>query len=151
MLKVYTDASFKNGVSSHHYYVYRGKRRIKRRTFLNECNQTPFQAEAMTIIEALKFHYKNGIDNLIIHTDCKSIVKLVGLELKKDELKKKGMITVESKDKPSDTDINYIKHLLKSTNSKLVWMPREHIRIHIADTECRKMMSTKMNRVNRMN
>lgn len=134
MLKVYTDASWKDGVSSHHYYVKKSGKKIKKRTFLSQANQTPTQAEAMTIIEALKFYYKKGVNNLVIFTDCKRIVEQV------------YYVPEENEEVVENSDVQYIKHMLKVMNSELKWIPRETRSITKADTECRKMMKTKFRR-----
>jgi len=128
MIKIYTDSSYKDGVSTHHYYVMNGNKRIKRRTFIG-FDESSNKAEATTIIKALQMVLKKGWENVTVHTD--SLVTVFGV--------KHG--------KFSNEDFRYIAHLLKITKSNIQWKNRRHYRIKIADTECRKMMKTKLRRV----
>ncbi|MGE7840664.1 reverse transcriptase-like protein [Lysinibacillus sp. NPDC093712] len=128
MIKIYSDSSYKNGISTHHYYVMKGNKQIKRRTFIGIDDKST-KAEATTIIKALQMVMKKGWDNVTVYTD--SLVTVFGV--------KNGRFKNE--------DYRYIAHLLKVTNSKIQWKRRTHFRIKKADTECRKMMQTKLRRV----
>lgn len=128
MLKIYTDSSYKNGASTHHYYVMKGNKKIKRRTFIG-FDSSSMKAEATTIIKALQMVMKKDWEGVTIYTD--SLVTVFGV--------KHG--------KFSNEDYRYIAHLLKATKSNIKWKNRKHYRIKIADTECRKMMQTKLRRV----
>lgn len=133
MIKIYTDSSFKDGISTHHYYVMKGNKKIKKRTFIG-IDDTTMKAEATTIIKALQMTMKKGWDNVTVHTD--SLVTVFEV--------KKGLGT----DKVfKNEDFRYIAHLLKVTGSNLQWKRRTHYRIKKADSECRKMMKTKLRRV----
>jgi len=128
MIKIYTDSSYKDGISTHHYFVMKGNKRIKRRTFIG-FDESSNKAEATTIIKALQMALKKGWEDVMIHTD--SLVTVFGV--------KHGKFNNE--------DFRYISHLLKVTNSDIKWKNRRHYRIKKADTECRKMMRTKLRRV----
>lgn len=128
MIKIYTDSSFKNGVSTHHYFVMKDGKRIKRRTFIGIDDKST-KAEATTVIKALQMTLKKGWRNVTIYTD--SLVTVFGV--------KNGKFKNE--------DFKYIAHLLKVTNSNIQWKYRRHHRIMKADAECRKMMETKLRRL----
>lgn len=128
MIKIYTDGSFKNGVSTHHFYAMRGNKRIKRRTFIG-IDDTSVKAEATTIIKALQMIMKKGWNNVHIYTDSLTIVFGV----------KSGKFKNE--------DFRYINHFMNVTGTKLHWTRRTNHRIKKADMECKKMMKTKLRRV----
>lgn len=128
MFKIYTDASYKDGVSSHHYYIMKGNRRIKRRTFIG-IDETSMKAEATSIIKALQWVDKKGWYNVTVFTDCLPLV---------NGIRNKAF---------NNEDYRYIDFLLMKTRSKLKKRSREDLEIVKADTECRKMMATKMRRV----
>lgn len=128
MLKIYTDSSYKDGISTHHYFVMKGNNKIKRRTFIG-FDSSSTKAEATTIIKALQMVLKKDWEGVTIYTD--SLVTVFGV--------KHGKFNNE--------DYRYIAHLLKVTKSNIMWKNRRHYRIKIADTECRKMMQTKLRRV----
>jgi len=127
MIKIYTDSSYKDGSSTHHYFVMKGSKRIKRRTFIG-FDESSTKAEATTIVKALQMVLKKGWEGVTIHTD--SLVTVFGV--------KHG--------KFSNEDFRYIAHLLKVTNSNIQWKYRRHYKIKKADSECRKMMQTKLRR-----
>lgn len=128
MLKIYTDSSYKEGVSTHHYFVMKGNIKIKRRTFIG-FDTSSTKAEATTIIKALQLVLKKDWEGVTIYTD--SLVTVFGV--------KQGKFNNE--------DYRYIAHLLKVTKSNIQWKNRGHYQIKIADAECRKMMQTKLRRV----
>ncbi|MCL1696368.1 ribonuclease H family protein [Lysinibacillus sp. BPa_S21] len=128
MIKIYTDGSYKDGSSTHHYFVMKGNKRIKRRTFIG-FDESSNKAEATTIIKALQMALKKGWEGVTIHTD--SLTTVYGV--------KHGKFNNE--------DFRYIAHLLKVTKSNILWKNRRHYRIKKADIECRKMMKTKLRRV----
>ncbi|KOS61533.1 reverse transcriptase-like protein [Lysinibacillus agricola] len=128
MIKIYTDSSYKDGSSTHHYFVMKGNRRIKRRTFIG-FDESSMKAEATTIIKALQMVLKKEWKGVTVYTD--SLTTVFGVK----------------HDKFNNEDFRYIAHLLKVTNSKIQWKNRRHYRIKLADTECRKMMKTKLRRV----
>lgn len=128
MIKIYTDSGYKDGSSTHHYYVMKGNKRIKRRTFIG-FDESSTKAEATTIVKALQMALKKGWKGVTLYTD--SLTTVYGV--------KHGKFNNE--------DFRYIAHLLKVTKSNIRWKYRRHYKIKKADSECHKMMQTKLRRV----
>lgn len=129
-IKIYTDASFKgDGLSTHHYRINVNNKRKNRRTF-SGYETTSVKSEVESITRALQKVFKKGWSAATIYTDCLPIVQKVNSDCSLLE----------------DHDYNYIKHLLKSTRSRLVWVSRKDKGIKEADKECRKLMETRLRR-----
>lgn len=128
-LSIYTDAGYKEGVSTHHWRIIDEKRNdyvVKRRTFKGyevDCNK----AEIQTINSALQYIERKNFKNFIIYTDSQSFVNEVNGESSKH-------------------DIKLIQLLMKVYNVKIEWVSRETKQIKLADHYCRELMTTIFNR-----
>lgn len=133
-LSIYTDAGFKDGISTHHWRIIDESRNdyvVKRRTFKGyevDCNK----AEIQTINSALQYIEKKNFKNFIIYTDSQTFVNEV------------NSVTEKS-------DIKFIQLKMKVYNIKIEWVPRETKQIKLADHYCRELMTTIFNRPSTMN
>lgn len=141
-LKMYTDASFKDGVSTHHYRLldYNGRKVKKRRTLkANEDNS--FKAELHSISEAIRYLNQRDIKNVTLHTDNQAVYKLLNIEFDK------------SKDYNEDElrhlnryGSGYLRSVMKQLNIDIKWITRQHKQIVLADYYCGQLMETVMKR-----
>lgn len=137
-LNVYTDAGFKNGVSTHHWRVFDTKGKlIKRRSFRaleEDCNK----AELQTINSVIQWLYKKNIDNVNIHTDSMYCVKLLSNSSASDEHE---LISPTEK-----SDIDFLKFQMKGFNIRVEWVSRCTKQIKLADYYCDELMDTVLKR-----
>lgn len=103
-----TDASLKDGYSTHSFWLkdWKGKTLFEKR--FNGIETKSTEAELHTIIKLLQFINEREMVKVRIYTDCKHIVDAT-TNINKGKI-----------------DVTYLKHLLKITNSKLIWTPRDN-------------------------
>ena len=133
-LSIYTDAGFKDGVSTHHWRIIDEDRKdyvVKRRTFKGY-EVDSYKAEIQTINSALQYIEKKNFKNFTLYTDCQSFVNEVNGESEK-------------------LDIKLIQLKMKVYNIKIAWVPRETKQIKLADHYCSELMTTIFNRPSTLN
>lgn len=129
-LRIYTDASYKNNISTHNWRVVNEKGKvIKRRTFKGaDINKHSTDAELTTIISALRWIEKKGLRKVTIFTDSKN--------------------TADAINSDSDLDsIKYVQWALKGSKVKVKWRTRNHHFIKQCDKSCKQLMKTVSKRV----
>ena len=106
-LFAHSDASFKNGISTHSYILrtYSG-RKIKETSYVGYESDS-MKAEIDSLVKLLNYCAAKDYRGLKIYSDCKHVVDAC---YDRCDLK---------------LDITYLKHMLKKTKSKLKWKPRE--------------------------
>lgn len=120
-IRIFTDASFKDGVSTHHWRVVNDKQKvIKRRTFKStDLNNN--DAELTSIISAIQWIEKKGYKKVTIFTDSKNCVDKLNGESDKDSIK-------------------YVQWLLKGSKIKIKWRGSKHYFIKQADKSCKELL-----------
>ena len=138
-LRVYTDASFKDGVSTHHWGVFdvNGKR-IKRRSF-KACEEDSNKAELQSINSAIQWLYKKDKQNVTIYTDSMYCVRLLAEHVKPSD----SHLNISHKEK---TDIDFLKFQMKGFNIQIKWVSRCTKKIKLADYYCGELMGTVLKR-----
>lgn len=127
-LKMYTDASYKEGVSTHHYRLLNHNGSVKKRRTMKATEQDSIRAELHSLSEALRYLNQRDIMNVTIHTDCQILVnRLNNLEY-------------------NEMGIPYLRLVMKQLNVDVKWITREHKQIVLADYYCGQLMKTVMNR-----
>jgi ribonuclease HI len=126
-IKVHTDASYKDGVSTHNWSIRNTRKKVIKSHTFKAHEETSMKSELLTITNVIQFLEKKGWDNVIIYTDCQQLVKKFNSE-------------------ESDNDIKFLKWLMKGLNIRIKWKSREDKYISKADDKCRKLMKTVFNR-----
>lgn len=126
--RIYMDASFKNGVTTHHWYLMslNKKHVIKTHTFKSN-EETPQKAELQTIVSAVQFLNRRNLTGYIIFTDCMENVKLLNGE-------------------SNDSSIKALKWMMRDLDIKVKWVARDNANIKEAHSECERLMTTVMKR-----
>lgn len=120
MIKVYMDAGYKNGLSTHNWYMKKNGKTIKSKTYkLNHLGGN-VQAEMDTLEDVMKYIMEKGLRDVVIHTDCKTIV---------------NYLSKESKYKST----NFLRHQMKHNNIIVKWVSRYNRNIAKADNTCRNL------------
>ena len=116
----HSDASWKNGISTHSYILRtKSGRKVKKISYVGY-EEDSMKAEIDSLVKCLNDCAANKYYGLVIYTDCKNIVDAC---YNKCKLK---------------NDITYLKHMLKKTRSELTWKPRS--RNKEADRSARNLM-----------
>lgn len=141
-LKMYTDASFKDGVSTHHYRLLEvnGRRTKKRRT-LKANEEDSFKAELHSIAEAIRYLNQRDIMNVTIHTDNMAVVKLLNVKIDPNH-----DYTEEELAFLNRFGSGYLRSVMKQLNIDIKWVTRQHKQIVLADYYCGQLMETVMKR-----
>lgn len=104
----YVDASYKNGHASHCFIVKRKGKILHQRKY-SSYERTSAQAELNTAIKLLQFCLEKSIRNVTVRTDFKYLADSVN----------EGLVS-----KRGNINTDYLKVLLKQTNSKIEWISR---------------------------
>lgn len=127
-LAIYTDAGWKDGVSTHHWRIINEENGIveKRRSF-KSTEENSQKAELQTLNSLLQYLSQRDKGDVTIYTDCYANVALFN--------------------NPTDrNDINVMKWIMKDLNIDVKWVSRETKQIKLADYYCSQLMSTVLNR-----
>lgn len=131
-IKVYTDASYKDGVSTHNWSIRNTRKRVIKAHTFKAHEENSAKSELLSITNVIQFLEKKGWDNVIIYTDCQEIVK-------------------KFNSTKSNNDINYLKWLMKGLNIRIKWKSRTTKEIAKSDLKCRELMKTVYNRKEYLN
>lgn len=127
-LKMYTDASFKEGVSTHHYRLITPRGYVKKRRTLKSNEQDSIRAELHSIAEGIRYLNQRDIKNVVIYTDSVAAVKIIN----------------NSEDKRMGAD--YLRLVMKQLDIEVRWVSRATKQIAMADYYCGQLLETVMNR-----
>ncbi len=125
-LEAYTDAGFKDGVSTHHWRIVNENNWTKKRRSFKANETDSNKAEMQSIISLVQYLNKKDITDITIYTDSMYVVNLLS----------------------SDTEMvesNLIKSLkwdLKGLNANVEWVSRKTKQIKLADYYCSELMNT---------
>lgn len=108
-MRAITDASVKNGRSTHSYCLTTWNGKVIAERKFNGLADRSTEAELNTIECLLKYCLDKGFNKIKIYSDCQRVVDAV------NNGTNKGI------------DVTYLKHLLKVTNSKLRWTSRKNV------------------------
>jgi len=134
-LEAYTDAGFKDGVSTHHWRIVNQSNWVKKRYSFKANEVDNNKAEMQSINSLVQYLNKKDITDIVIYTDSMYVVRLLkpNSELTEEEL----MLKKE--------DSNFIKSLkwdLKGLNARVEWISREAKQIKLADYYCSQLLET---------
>lgn len=127
-LKMYTDASFKEGVSTHHYRLLSPNGRVKKRRTLKSNEQDSIRAEIHSISEAIRYLNQRDITDVVIFTDSVAVVKIIN----------------NKKDNRMGAD--YLRLVMQQLNIEVKWTSRKTKQIALADYYCGQLLETVMKR-----
>lgn len=125
-LEAYTDASWKNGVSTHHWRLVTESGWVKKRRSFKATEDSCHLAELHTIVSLVQYLNKKDITDLTIYTDSQYVVNLLNGNSNKEET-------------------NLVKALrwdLKGLNLNVEWVSRSTKQIKMADYYCGELLET---------
>ena len=128
-LSAYTDASYKEGVSTHHWRIVTEKDYVVKRRSFKGTESNCHKAELQSIISLVQHLNKKDITDITIYTDSKHVEKLLN-----------------NHNEDESSLIKCLKWDLKGLNAKVEWVSRETKQIKMADYYCGQLLKTVFNR-----
>lgn len=125
-LEAYTDAGFKNGVSTHHWRIVNQNNWTKKRRSFKANETDNNKAEMQSINSLVQYLNKKDITDIVIYTDSMYVVNLLS-----------GNTEV--------AESNFIKSLkwdLRGLNARVEWVSRKTKQIKLADYYCSELLET---------
>ena len=125
-LEAYTDAGFKDGVSTHHWRIITETGwNTKRRSFKGSETDSN-KAELQSIISLVQYLNKKDMIGVTIYTDSQYVVNLLNGNNESDE----------------SNLVKSLKWDLKWLKSEVKWVSRKTKQIKLADHYCSQLMDT---------
>ena len=134
-LEAYTDAGFKDGVSTHHWRIINENNWTKKRRSFKANEVDNNRAEMQTVVSLVQYLNKKDITDIVIYTDSAYVARL---------LKQDGELTEEELMLKKE-DSHFIKSLkwdLKGLNARVEWISRKTKQIKLADYYCSELLET---------
>ena len=125
-LEAYTDAGFKDGVSTHHWRIITETGWTKKRRSFKGSETDSNKAELQSIISLVQYLNKNDMIGVTIYTDSQYVVNLLNGNNVSDE----------------SNLVKSLKWDLKWLKSEVKWVSRKTKQIKLADYYCSQLMDT---------